>query len=476
VSGGDVLDHVESLIAKSLLRQQTDPTGEPRLTMLETIREYGLERLAEFGTLEAIRRWHAEHFLALAEEAEPLLRGPEQGAWLDRLEAEHDNFRATLEWSLSSAGNPETALRLSGALVWFWQTRSYATEGRRWLMAALEGRAGSPAARMKALYGAGWLAHLQRDSAVAQPLLEESLALTRELGDNWTAAWVLYLLGRVAYFEGDSGTARARGEACLAMAQELGDRWLVAFGLHILGLAAHIEADYPAARSFYERSLAIRLELGFQEGIGIMLQLLGMIAYREGDYATARALCHEGLGLLWKLGARWIVGNSISAFASLAATQRQPERAVRLAGATAILSETISVLPIPLAQGMLEETLEVARRTLGEEAYARAWAEGRALSLEGAIAEARAVEVWPPPGAPDGHGPAPKFDGYPAGLTPREVEVLRLVAAGRTTREIADELVVSVPTVERHITHIYGKIGVRGRAEATAYALKQGLA
>ena len=120
-----MLDAVDSLLAKSLLRHIDGPLGEPRYTMLETVREYGLESLGTAGELEALRRWHADYFLRLAEEAEPQLRGPRQSHWLDRLEAERDNLRAALEWSLSPSGDPVLALRLSGALCWYWYNRSH---------------------------------------------------------------------------------------------------------------------------------------------------------------------------------------------------------------------------------------------------------------------------------------------------------------------------------------------------------------
>jgi predicted ATPase/class 3 adenylate cyclase/DNA-binding CsgD family transcriptional regulator len=468
----EVYDGVESLLAKNLLRRIDAGGDEPRFTMLETIREYGLEQLAQTGELKALRRWHAGYYLALAEQAEPLLHGAEQLAWLDRLEAEHDNFRAALEWSLAEERGGTIALRLSGALAWFWEPRSYISEGRHWLARALGQASDRSAARMKALYGAGFLAHWQRDSATARALLEESLAIARELGDRWTVGWVLYLLGRVAYFGGDAATARALGEQCHAVAREVGDRWLIAFGPHLLGLAAHIEADYPTARRHYEESLALRREIGFEQGIGILNCLLGMVAFREGDYAGALTYYRESLLSFHALGARNTMTSVLAGLSSLAAAQRGWERAARLAGATATVSENVHVLPIPLAESVLAEAIDRARGALGEAGYQAAWAEGRGLSLDEAIDEGLAVEVRPAPESAS----MPGASGPPDGLSPRELAVLRLIAAGRTSKEIAEELVVSVPTVERHITHLYTKIDVRSRAEATAYAVKHDLA
>jgi non-specific serine/threonine protein kinase len=182
--------------------------------MLETTREFGLEQLAWSGELELLRRRHAGYFLALAEQAEPELWGPAAGAWLERLNAERDNFRAALDWCLASGGaaNVTTALRMAGALARFWWMRGPFCEGRQWLARALEAAPERSVARMKALHGAGWLTHFQRDLAAARAALEESLAIADELDDQWTAAWALHVLGRVAYFDGNHARARALAE------------------------------------------------------------------------------------------------------------------------------------------------------------------------------------------------------------------------------------------------------------------------
>src|SRR5262249_55956003 len=155
----------------------------------------GLESLALAGELPALQAWHARHYLALVEAAESRLRGADQCAWLDRLEAEHDNLRAALEWSQTPDGDAELGLRLSGRLSSFWQIRSHMDEGRRWLTRTLGHYPSLCPARVKALTGAGHLAHLQHDAHAARRLLEEGLALARECGDDWSAAWALHLLG-----------------------------------------------------------------------------------------------------------------------------------------------------------------------------------------------------------------------------------------------------------------------------------------
>jgi non-specific serine/threonine protein kinase len=326
---------------------------------------------------------------------------------------------------------------------------------------------------MRALYGAGWLAHHQHDLTAARELLGEGLALARELSDRWAVAWVLHLLGRVAYFANDAAEARRFGEESLAVAEQVGDPWLIAWALHLLGLAAHIAADYPTAREYYTRSLAIRRDLGYREGIGVLLHLTGLVAFREGDAAQARELWRENLAIMRELGMRWQLSFVLAMLSSLAATQGQPARAVRLAGATAVLTEAYHGPPIPLATEVLEEGLALAREALDAEAYAAAWEEGRALSTEESVAEALAVELSG--AAPRTLPPATPANSSPAGLTDAEIQVLRLLVDGHTTREIAAELVVAVSTVDRHLTHIYGKLGVRNRAGATAFALQHGI-
>jgi non-specific serine/threonine protein kinase len=472
----DLFDAAESLASKSLVHPIMAAPGEVRLSMLETICEFGLEQLAWTGELETQRRRHAEYFLELAEQAEPELWGPAASTWHARLDAEHDNLRAALEWGLTAGVETGSvlALRLAGALARFWWTRSYHSEGRTWLARALADAPAGSAARMKALHGAAWLAHMLHDSTGARVLLEESLAIARELSDLWTEAWVLHVLGRVAYFDGDHASTRALGEQSLAIAERLADPWLIGWGVHLLGLAAHIAGDHAIADEFYERSMAIRQAVGAREQIGILVQLMGMSSQRQGDFVKARNLYLEFLAMGREFGSIFHVNMALGLLGSLAAAQGQPERAARLIGAAAGFNETSRTRPIPLAEALCAEGIELARQALGEEAFATAWVAGRAMSSEEAIAEALAVEIAPgaPPSPEASDAPRQR---YPAGLTDAEVQVLRRLAAGLKTREIGAELVIAASTVDRHITHIYDKIGGRGRAAATAFALKHAL-
>jgi non-specific serine/threonine protein kinase len=339
------------------------------------------------------------------------------------------------------------------------------SEGSRWLGRALACAEAAPvassAARMKALHAAGWLAHVQRDSATACRLLEQGLAIADQRQDPWWRAWILHALGRVAYFDNDAVRATELGQQSLATAQALGDSWLEGWALHLLGLAAYIARDYPAAHGYYERCLSIRQALGHVEGLLIVQHLDGVALYRLGRPAEALAVTRQALAIARQLNSSWFYTCLLPIFASFAA-QHQPTRAARLGGAVTALSESAHTLPIPITEALFNESMRVARRKLGDLSFNLAWAVGLAMSLEAALAEAQAVDVA-------------AVGAAPARLTPTELSVLRQLARGRTTRQIATDLVVAASTVDRHISHIYRKIGCRGRSAATMFALEHGL-
>ena len=451
----------------------------PRVTMLETVREFGLERLQAEGELHALRRWHAGFFLALAEEAVPRLRGSEQTAWLDRLEAEHANLRAALDWSLSEDRQSDAALRLSGALAWFWAVRGYFSEGRRWLERALAESLPHPTARLAAQYGLGWMAHIHNDAAVARHHLGIAIDLARKLDDRWALAWSLHVLGRAEYYANDVEASRDLGEQSLQVAREIDDPWLIAWALHLLGLSSHIGGRYQAALDYYEEALAIRRRLGYLEGIGICFNIMGVASCRQGEYVRALSYARDGMDALRAVGAHWTLHNTLALAAVVGLALGQTRQGVRIAGGAAAFGESLDVQPIPIIMELLAPALADARRRLGEDAYEAAWDDGWKLSLDEVVAEVLRIEAGPATAEAPADGAhtsaTARRAARPAGLSPREVEVLRLIAAGRTTQEVAEALVLSVRTVERHITHVYEKIGARGRADATAFALKHGL-
>jgi predicted ATPase/class 3 adenylate cyclase/DNA-binding CsgD family transcriptional regulator len=302
-----VLDGVASLIDKSLLQQPEQERDEPRLVMLETIREYGLEVLTASGEMEASRQAHAAYYLKLSEGAEPELAGPRQAVWLERLEREHDNLRAAMQWLLEQEETEqrrELALRLGGALLRFWEVRGHWSEGWNFLQWARAGSKGvAVPAQVKALMAAAYLLdHLENDTDRAQALYEESLVLYRELGDTAGIALSLLHLGEIAGRRGNFAAAYARTEEALALFRAVEDKWGIAWSLTNLAGIVRQQGEYARATSLNEESLALFRALEDMEGIAWSLTNLAGIVSQQGEYARAISLNEESLALFRALG------------------------------------------------------------------------------------------------------------------------------------------------------------------------------
>ncbi len=303
ICGGEVIDGLETLLNHSLLQSREGVHGETRFTMLELIREYSLEQLTLRDELFAMQRRHADYYLALAEAAENQLQGADQRMWLERLEQDHDNLRAALQWSLEH--DPTTALRLSSVLWYFWFTRGYFSEGRLWLSQAVIKADSSPdkvKLIAKALHGAGTLAYQQGDYPQARQHLEASLALRRQIKDQAGMASTLNNLGNLAHDESQMEQADACYRESLALRRALGDQRGIAAALNNLGNLALYRGDYPEAGALYEESLSIRRALNEKGGIAVSLNNLGIVALRMGEYARAALLQEESLAIKRELG------------------------------------------------------------------------------------------------------------------------------------------------------------------------------
>jgi predicted ATPase/DNA-binding CsgD family transcriptional regulator len=511
-----VLDGIASLVDKSLVRREEQADGGPdagtaRYGMLETIREFGLERLAASGEEADVRAAHAGHFLALAEEAEPGLEGPAQARWLARLEREHDNLRAALAWGTAAA--PAAALRLAGALWLFWYVRGHLAEGRGWLERTLGAAAAAPAEhRAKALHHLGNLLYEQGDFAharalyaqrlalarelddregvanalnnlgllcvvggdypQARELLHESLALKRALGDRSGLVPTLSNLGDVAADEGDLATAWAYHAEALAISREVGNTRRVAHACYNLGAVADRRGDAAAAQAWLAESLGLFRALGDKNGEAGVLQRLARAAHRGGEPGRAASHYVEALALHREIGEQRILAECLAGLAVLAVAWGRAEPGARLLGAAAARLEALGAR-LPVAdRADHAAAVEAARAQLGEAAFAAAGAAGAALGREAALAEALAVAAVAPP-APPAAVPDRAAAGIP--LTPRELEVLRLLAEGRTDREIAEVLFLSPRTVAKHVASILAALGVPSRAAAAAHAVRHGL-
>jgi predicted ATPase len=431
--GDDVLEGVESLVDKNLLREQEDTGGEARFSMLETIREYALEQRGNSGEDAVVQQRHATYFLTLAEAAEPHLRGADWVVWLERLEVEYDNFRAALSWSSMNAGEEQVGLRLAGALAWFWYLRGYIYEGRIRLEEVLTKTtdADRRAARGKALYWAGILAWAQADYVAADAWAKECVSIFRERGDTWWLAYGETLLGMVQLGQGHTEAARSLLEESRALQHEIGDTWGEANTLYSLGTAAKTANDPKAARSFYEESLALFRQVGDTRGTVLLLSALGFLDATQGDLATAQSLFEQSLSLMRATGDRWDLvmllakagwvqlrrgdpqqaGNllkeglrlwrdverpgqgpgiimSLAGLAAVAATQEQAERAGQLFAAAQTLFLPTNKFLDDARRADIEHSVAEARAHLDAAAFAAGWARGQAMTPEQAISYA----------------------------------------------------------------------------------------
>ncbi len=299
-----------ALVDRSLLQHVELDDGETRFMMLETVREYALDKLAAHGESQTLRQQHAEVFFALAATAEPELHRAHQATWFDRLEQEHDNLRATLSWFLES-GQVEAGMRLAVMLRQFWTVRGYFGEGRRWLEQLLAQATEQTPGRARALIGAGVLAYRQADYQVARARFEAALAVFCGRGDNAGIASALVNLGELAHEQADYPAARACFEESLALYRALKYKQGIARALNGLGAVARNQGQYATARAFVEQSLAMYRELDNKVGIAWLLYRLGILAYYQGDTVLERVCYEESLAIRRELGDKWGMAYSL---------------------------------------------------------------------------------------------------------------------------------------------------------------------
>jgi predicted ATPase/class 3 adenylate cyclase len=423
-----ILDGLASLVDKSLLRQEQD-VGQPRFTMLATIREYGLERLAEDDEADALHRRHAQYFLQRAEQAEPGLRGPAQVQLLEGLDAEYGNLRAALDWAVGN-GDAKLGLGMCGALWRFWQFRGLYREGREQVarVLALPGATVRSAGRAHAEACAGRLAFYQTDFEAAGALVESALSIQRELDDKPGIAFSLLNLGMLARARGDHALARRLLEEGVAMAREGGDRWVLALCLSYLGGTAHAAGVDDEARGFCEEALLLLRELGDLRLIAVTLVTLGLIARAQADLSRARSLLEETVSISRRLGDKAMLPTSLIHLALVTNEQDKQvtsrplyeeslmivhgigdragmaasleglagvfvqeddlQRAARLYGAAASLRDATGAARSLEEEAAYQQQLASVRDGLAEDGFAAAFAAGRELLPEEAVTEA----------------------------------------------------------------------------------------
>ncbi|MBI5029156.1 MAG: tetratricopeptide repeat protein [Chloroflexi bacterium] len=499
-----VVDTLRSLVDKSLVVvEQKD--SDLRYRFLETVRQYAHEKLVESGAAQAVRNRHLNYFIDLAEKSEwSLLGGVDQIKSLQRWEMEHDNLRTALAWSVEN-NETEAGLRLAATVRWFWLARSHFSEGREWLQKFMKRNGSvSPLVRAKALEAATWiesfvgnyvdarqlgeeclalyrqvnnkigiawalgvLGNMARDTADysrARALYEESLALGREIGNDLVVIWALGFLGDVIFLQGNYAEARQLYDESLAIGKKIGDRWSrVAFLESLAEIAQFFQHDYERAAALYNESLTLGRKLGETLNVSASLIGLGDIALSQDDYKQAAAFYTQSLRMNWERANKRGLAECLGGFARLALATGQGERLARLDGAAKAMRELIGAGTYHFRGAENAKTTAKARAQLGEATFKKAWEEGRKMTLE------QAIEFTLSDPVSESAIPIAPHD--PNALTTREVEVLRLVAHGLSDAEVAEKLVISVRTVNTHLSSIYGKLGVKSRSAATRYAL-----
>jgi predicted ATPase/DNA-binding CsgD family transcriptional regulator len=499
IEAGEVLELLSCLVDKSLVVAHGG-----RYRMLETVLRYAAERLEDAGEESDLREAHARYFLDLADEAEPGLLGGEQVSWLGRLDRERGNLRSALDWCVRHR-NP-AALRMAGALWWYWFLRGRYKEGLGWFESSLAACSDAPASlRAKALVATGDFLFLRSEYGPGRRRIEAGLDLYRRAGDGRGVAGAVQLLGSIAREQGRYDEAEAHHAESLGLSREHDDGWGVAQSLNYLGFVAWLRGEperavglcaealsafrdlgdgegaawslmnlgfsalyrgEPArARALLSESLDLSRTGGYREAVAWSLNGLGLLARREGDPGRAASLLRESLALHRDLGDRWRTASLVEELAGVSAAGGHHERAATLLGAAGALRETLSDPVPPCERPDRARDTAVARAGLDEGSFVRASAAGGAMPLE------RVYEL----ALEEQRSPAPTFSGSGDGLSEREAEVLGMVAEGLTDGQVAAKLYLSPRTVGQHLRNTYRKLGVNSRAAATRVAIERGL-
>ncbi len=487
----NILDGLASLLDKNLIKEDTRSDHEPRLMMLETIREYALEQLASSGEREALQRQHAQYFATWAENPDPKFEGMKEGVWWDLLEADHANLRAALAWGRTDT-DAEIGLRLALALPTFWRARGHLSEARAWFADIVtHPQLENPPTRnlhflqARAIAWLGGLCVFLGDLDSAQPLHEKALEMFRELEEPVFLADSFNDYGMYWEIRGDYERAGIFLQESLVIAHKIGKLSFIRWSLFFLSTLAYSQGDGRQAQALAEESLGMMRDGDDIWGISSVLAILAMIALDKGDYERAGAPLRESLSRMRDIDERWQAVHTLEVFARLAAVQAQhsPEalplllRSARIFGAAESLRETYSSPVLPFQRRSYDQGLTALRAQLDEGRRAAVWEEGRKLSLAQSIAYAL-DEVSSPSAAVfaertddiQGTSHQPADERLIDPLSSRELQVLHGIATGHSNADIAEQMVVEVSTVKKHITHLYNKLDVETRTQALARA------
>jgi predicted ATPase len=425
----DVLEGVSSLVKDSLLRQEPSASGRPRYRMLETIREYALERLAERGEKDELRRRHALYYAnVLTDKIGFKLYSAEASAWMDWIEGELDNIEETLEWTQSTPEGLELGPILVTILMWFWYRRGYFHQGRRWAERVLQSpaardagmgramalRAGSllamwqadlPTARARADEGLQLWSRAEEDQTLAMslmnrgivlinmgedqeahPLLKQAQEIFKQVDDPYFYAITLVHLGNVALGLGDPDEARGWLERALKLSREIGDGWTISFALNNLGEVSRVEGDYDQADAYYAQSEALLREMGDHGDLARLIHSRGYTALHAGDEAGAEARFLQALSMFRKLGNQRGIAECLTGLAGLCAARSRPELGAQLLGAAHALMDRAGAAWWPADRVEIERSRRTIQNALNAQGFDEAWSTGEGMSLDRAVA------------------------------------------------------------------------------------------
>ncbi len=512
VQPDEVLDLLSRLVIKSLVVADQS-SSEIRYRLLETIRQYARQKLAGQGDEDECRDSHLHYFLRLAETITPTLQGMDQLIGLKRFEAEHDNLRSALEWSRINDKKATMGLRLAAACGIFWISHGYLSEGRRHLVAALSPKhvKDRSSTHARALMYSAQLAYFQADYPAGQPMIEEALAIWRDLGqvDQAELAFTLEIYGGFRMEVGDYESALRLFQESLEYYTQLKNKNGMG-GIHKdLGWSAMRTGDFPLAQLHLEKSLTLARETGEKTGLIYAYSGLGEVAIRLGEYTRASQLLEEGLSLSRALGDKWLqatilgslgwvamrlgnfdamrnlLGDSLSIrmdisdiggmawclekLAEGAILERQYQKAVTIFASAASLRIPVHSVIDPADQPEYEHTLSGLRSKLGSEIYRACWQKGEGMHLRDLVTYALSEPIMPIDGKTISN--KEKFQG----LSKRELETAALVAQGKSNRVIAQIMTVGEKTVETYVTRILNKLGFDSRVQIATWALEKGL-
>jgi non-specific serine/threonine protein kinase len=507
-----MLETLSHLVDKSLVTVSQLESGKTRYDLLETIRQYALEKLTGSDEVEDSKIRHLNYFLRWAEGAAPHVDEQGQLAWLADYEADHDNLRAALAWCRAADDKAQAGLRLAAACGRFWRLHGHISEGRTHLSAALAQRGAEKrnAARAWALFRAGVLAYFQSDLPAIHPIAEEALSIWRELGKEGRAgaASTLRLLGELATEEGDYARApkyfqeaieiykdlndkrgigdmflefgwlfmrlgdmpQAVGylEEALALGREIGEIHLQLYAYSGLGEAAVRRGQYDRASAMLEQGFALNREMNDRWESGAITGSLGWVALRRGDFKRMRVILRESLSIRVELEDKGGIAWCLEKLAEAAALTGERQKAARIYGAASALRAPLASAIDPADQPDYDRIISSLRSALNVETFAALWAEGESMPLDQVVEYALSE-----PGPSSASSRAGKEKS--GGLTPREREVAALIAQGKSNREIAEQMTVGVRTVETYVTRILAKLGFDSRVQIATWAWEKGL-